>query len=303
MSTHEFIQLYERMASASKPSAATIAAAANAQPSGGTKRALLFGLNYFGTASELRGCHNDIIAATSWLKSCGFTEFTILMDSPDDKEFKKPDCPTRANMIKEMKALMARCKPSDFALVWYSGHGGHIDDQKAGGSDERDGQDETLVPVDYAKIGAYDADEGCIRDDDLKKILVDGLPEGVKLRVVFDCCHSGSSLDLPYSWISNTRTVQENNSVVNKDIVYLSGCQDSQTSADAIIDRKPSGALSWALLKSLSDIRLSGSRAAKWTWKELTQDVRSRLRTGRYEQIPILGVSHKGMIDAPVDLL
>lgn len=302
MSTHEFIKLFERITGGSKPTAAAVMQAANAAPAKGTKRALLMGLNYFKTSSELHGCHNDVIAAVAALKAAGYTEFVVMLDDPNDPQFKKSDCPTRANILREMKAIISKCKAGDSCVIWYSGHGGNLADDRTGG-DERDGRDETLVPCDYQLARADDKDGGQIRDDDLKKILVDGLPEGVKLRVVFDMCHSGSALDLPYSWISNTRTVQENNSIVNRDIVYLSGCMDDQTSADSFINGKASGALTWALLSTLSEIRLSGAKASRWTWKELTQECRSKLRSGRYDQIPVLGLSNKDLANASVDLI
>ena len=57
---------------------------------------------------------------------------------------------------------------------------------------EPDGQDETIIPIDYEKSGQ-------IVDDDLHEILVAGLPEGVRLTAIMDCCHSGSVFDLPFT--------------------------------------------------------------------------------------------------------
>ena len=68
------------------------------------------------------------------------------------------------------------------------GHGGKLRDQDG---DEKDGYDETLVPLDYNSAGQ-------IRDDDLYKILVRPLKEGVYATCIMDCCHSGTVLDLPY---------------------------------------------------------------------------------------------------------
>ena len=51
--------------------------------------------------------------------------------------------------------------------------------------------DETLCPVDYQKTGI-------ILDDEVHAVLCRGLPRGVRLTSIMDCCHSESILDLPY---------------------------------------------------------------------------------------------------------
>lgn len=61
----------------------------------------------------------------------------------------------------------------------------------------QDGLDEAIYPSDYEEAG----DE--IIDDVLASKLVDPLPAGVKLHAIFDCCHSGSMLDLPDTYITN----------------------------------------------------------------------------------------------------
>ena len=75
-------------------------------------------------------------------------------------------------------------------MLLRAGHGGKLRDDNG---DEKDGYDETLVPVDYNTTGQ-------IRDDDLYKILVAPMAEGVFATCVMDCCHSGTVLDLPYTF-------------------------------------------------------------------------------------------------------
>ncbi len=65
--------------------------------------------------------------------------------------------------------------------------GGQIKDTSG---DELDGLDECLIPSDYQQ-------KGVIIDDDWNYRLFARLPNGVHLTVVFDCCHSGSGMDLP----------------------------------------------------------------------------------------------------------
>ena len=53
-----------------------------------------------------------------------------------------------------------------------------------------------MVPLDYDTAGQ-------IRDDDLYKVLVAGLKEGVFATFIMDCCHSGSVLDLPFNFVAD----------------------------------------------------------------------------------------------------
>ena len=65
--------------------------------------------------------------------------------------------------------------------------------QKDTNGDEADGHDETLCPMDYEQ-------NGIITDDDMFDLVVKPLPRGCKLTAIFDCCHSGSILDLPFTY-------------------------------------------------------------------------------------------------------
>lgn len=61
----------------------------------------------------------------------------------------------------------------------------------------QDIMDECFFPTDYATEG----DE--IRDDVFTEKLVTFLPAGVQLHALFDCCHSGSMLDLALIYETN----------------------------------------------------------------------------------------------------
>lgn len=272
-------------------------ALATGETKGPQKRALLIAINYFGQDGELHGCHNDIDNMQAYLKGCGYTDFTVLKDVKGDPTHRAPNSPTKGNILTAMRAAVAKTKPGDTLYVHYSGHGSHLDDK---GTDETDGQDECICPVDFA----FDSpDSGFIRDDDLNATLVQGLATGAKLRICFDSCHSGSAIDLPFRWVSNTRMVTENATKSGRDIIFISGCMDSQTSADASFAGQAAGAMTWAMLSALYDVKKSGKNAAKWTWKELVQMMRVNLRKEQYDQIPQLGLTHVEQAAGFVDLL
>jgi hypothetical protein len=73
-------------------------------------------------------------------------------------------------------------------LLTSSGHGGQTEDANG---DEEDGNDEVIYPVDFRQAGH-------IVDDQMHEVLVSPLPPGARLTAIFDSCHSGSVLDLPY---------------------------------------------------------------------------------------------------------
>src|SRR6478609_10988414 len=73
-------------------------------------------------------------------------------------------------------------------LLTVAGHGGQTKDLDG---DEDDGYDEVIYPVDFRQ-------NGHIVDDEMHRIMVRPLQAGVRLTAIFDSCHSGTALDLPY---------------------------------------------------------------------------------------------------------
>ena len=166
------------------------------RPVAGPKRtkALLIGINYTGIkGSELRGSHNDVKLVKKFITQMGFTDtpqtMKVLLDDGD----KATGVPTKQNIIAAMKWLVQGAAPGDSLFMHYSGHGSQVDDLNG---DEKSGMDQTLVPLDFKKFSGKD---GHIVDDDIHKNLVAQLPEDCKLFCLFDCCHSGTILDLPYT--------------------------------------------------------------------------------------------------------
>ncbi len=257
------------------------------QPS--RKRALLIGINYFGTSSELAGCHKDIDDVMKFLGINGPYEFHILKDDPLDPNFTSEFSPTKANILAKMKELVANSANGDTLYVHYSGHGTYSWDLLG---DERDGRDECICPVDCDT-------KGMIVDDELNNILVKSLAQDVKLRVVFDSCHSGSCLDLPRRWVVGSSFVAENSDVRKRNCIFLSGCKDVQTSADASFGGRPNGALTWAYLLALEENKKA---VKKFSWRDLGEFIRLKLRYQGFDQVPQICMESDTDINREVDL-
>jgi len=154
----------------------------------GNKKCVFIGINYFGSKAELRGCINDVNNIKQFVtQHFGFTADSMMTLTDDNQG---DGMPTKANMIRAFQWLVKGAQSGDSLFLHYSGHGGSQTDTS---SDEQDGCDETLIPCDYEK-------NGVIVDDDLHEMLVAILPEGVRLTCIMDCCHSGSVLDLPFTY-------------------------------------------------------------------------------------------------------
>eukprot|EP00612_Vaucheria_litorea_P003337 CAMPEP_0171461466 /NCGR_PEP_ID=MMETSP0945-20130129/5903_1 /TAXON_ID=109269 /ORGANISM="Vaucheria litorea, Strain CCMP2940" /LENGTH=1068 /DNA_ID=CAMNT_0011987819 /DNA_START=86 /DNA_END=3292 /DNA_ORIENTATION=+ len=150
-------------------------------------RAVIIGINYVGQKGELRGCHNDVKMMKSYLLSNGFTDTPETLCILCDDGIHPP--PVAANIRAAFRWLVEDA-PAGFSLfLHYSGHGGSIPDDNG---DEADGMDETIIPLDFEKAGH-------IRDDEIHKILIAPLQDGVELTILMDCCHSGTIIDLPYT--------------------------------------------------------------------------------------------------------
>ncbi|KAJ8123064.1 hypothetical protein O1611_g9685 [Lasiodiplodia mahajangana] len=286
----------------------------------GKRKALLVGINYFGQDGELAGCINDTANLSKFLMEHYHykrEDMIILTDDQDDHRL----IPTKANIIRAMQWLVNGAQPNDSLFLHYSGHGGQTEDLDG---DEEDGNDEVIYPVDYKEAGP-------LVDDDLHKIVVKPLQAGVRLTAIFDSCHSGSVLDLPYIYSTkgvlkepnlaaeagqgllkaitayatgNTggvasalmgiaKTAYRGDSGYKKtvetktspaDVIMWSGSKDDQTSADATIASKATGAMSYAFVTALK-------QDPKQSYVELLNSIRDILET-KYSQKPQLSCSH-----------
>ena len=252
------------------------------------KRALLVGINYVGTSNELRGCINDINNVAAYLQTTrGYPPGSCIGLS--DVTARKP---TRANILAAFKELMQGVKSGDELWFHYAGHGVL---QRDNNGDEESGTDSCICPLDFNQ-------SGCITDDVIRSQLVALVPAGARLFIVLDACHSGTGCDLRYKYDDSSYLVNANapspatydpNAWALRQTSYeykryaktagnvfcISGCQDSQTSADAYLGGQAAGALTYCLLQSLK-----ANDMATYKWKHLLKDVCCRERIGRFTQ-------------------
>ena len=255
------------------------------------KRALLVGINkYKIPGADLQGCVNDVTNIRDILLKCfGFTtkEIRVVVD----------DRATKKAIMERFKWLVKGAKAGDCLLFHFSGHGSQVVDRD--GDELKDKMDEILCPHDM------DWDGNFITDDELGS-LFKGLPKGVNLEVLLDCCHSGTgtremlaikSLPLEMSFKARflpppvdiacrvdedmeVRRLLRGNNPMNH--VLFAGCRDNQTSADAYINGSYNGAFTYYFAKHLRETQGNPSR------EELLKRVRASLRFKGFSQMPQL---------------
>lgn len=171
----------------------------------GRKKALLLGCNYAGQGPriELRGCINDVANMKKFItERYGYKEGDVVVLTDDQTVAAR--VPTKDNIIRAMKWLVKDAQPNDSLFFHWSGHGGVVEDEDG---DEEDGFDSTIYPTDFKQNGP-------IVDDLMHDIMIKSLPAGCRLTALYDSCHSGTALDLPYIY-STKGVVKEPNLLKN----------------------------------------------------------------------------------------
>lgn len=255
---------------------------------GTVRRALVIGIDYVGTSNELHGCAEDAINMLKFLQARGYSECTLMTDRAVSLDIQNTLTqgillPTKINILSQLKRVLAPTSNGEplRVFVHYSGHGTSTPDVDG---DEEDGNDEALVPLDYRGEGSA----SLITDDELRELLTVecrkfssfGSGGTLDLKCLFDCCHSGSVLDLPVGFSGSriaTYSAFMHTDAVN--ITLISGCLDPQTSADT-----PSGgACTRAFIQCVDRAR---------SQRELVESMLSWLRAGRFGQVPNLTSLH-----------
>jgi len=259
-------------------------------------KALLIGINrYKIPGADLRGCVNDVNnLKAALLKHFSFQEKNIKILT-DLRATKKA-------MQDGITRLVKGAKRGDVLLFHYSGHGSNVPDDNG---DEADSRDEILCPTNL--------DWKDPMTDDWLRTAFDKVPADVNLTVIMDCCHSGTntrvlvSPDAPIierflpcpldllavesgrrltGEIKGKRATLEKRAQRKKDVidinipeVLITGCRDTQTSADAHIGGSYNGALTYNLVAAMEE------KSGKLTYGELHARTLRLLKDGGFDQV------------------
>jgi hypothetical protein len=233
-------------------------------------RALLIGINYIGSPYELSGCIYDTELITKTFNHNGITDIKALTDKSSIK-------PTRENILYGIKNVLEVSKSGDTVYLFYSGHGGSIVDSISG--DENDNQDEYILSLDLYGI----------TDDEIRQCINANMKAGVTLFALFDCCNSGTVMDLRYTYTLNNNLYSVN--IENEQyketpgtVVLISGCRDDQLSSESTIDsyNQVQGAMTWAFIQTLKQFEVTNNLS----WKTLMITMNDKLRERDFNQNP-----------------
>lgn len=246
------------------------------------KKALCVGINDypFGEENDLRGCVND---ANDWTKLLtnhfGFTVKQLLNGDA-----------TKANILAGLKGLLTGAAAGDILVFTNASHGTYLADTDG----DEDKYDEAICP--------HDTDSNLLVDDELRMLFAK-IPDGVRVSVISDSCHSGSvtrvvvndyrrnrqlnprvfgGKELSPDQLRAARGKKEKHPESAMKEILLSGCKSNQTSADAYIANDYHGAMSYYAIKAITDANY------KLTYADLHKRLVSMLEDENYDQVPQL---------------
>jgi len=209
-----------------------------------------------------------------------------------------------------MRALVRDAKPHDSFFFYFSGHGTQVKDT-ANVDEENDGLDECsfvsvhemalingispgICAMDWRgnELPPYEDTPGLITDDVMHDFLVKPLPMQCRLTAVFDACHSGTVLDLPYVYSPKgvIKEVKHQNKLgllwerANyADVVSLCASQDSRKARET----RKGGVLRSAFINCFATFQYNV------TYKELIGNVYEYMRNHKCKQKLVLSSSRK----------
>lgn len=271
------------------------------------KKAVLVGINKY-TQGPLRGCVNDVIVMFKILT----TQFGF---KPEDIKVITDYEATKKNIIEGIKWLTEGVGEGDQIVLHYSGHGSQVMVDDRSSFDDIDGRDEILCPHDMNWADPLrDHDVGLYFKRVPKScetlVILDCCHSGSGLRNGFGpgklyteddwvnrfIAPPLSNLllnpaliiddDLTFEFdMSDSRSLKKGfivDTVDQGDAILIAGCQDNQTSADAWINRKYQGAMTYALASTLSKYNYDV------TYEQLITDVNILMDSFNFTQNPQL---------------
>lgn len=260
------------------------------------QRALIIGIDHYAPPAgykptdstgrkeyaDLKGSVNDAMSILSVITS----RFNFQQKNIDTLFNEKA---TRDGILKSMQDLLSKSKSGDLAFLYYAGHGSRM---KNSLSFEVSKMDQTIVPSNTWQQGVSD-----IRDKELAKLFNDFLDKGVKLTVIFDCCHSGSITRGPniapetfrYIPMSNLDSrdpsrypIPETRSGDNF-LIYASAQADELAAEQDDDNMVRHGAFTVALLQALNQLSADASALT------IFSSARAILKSNGKKQEPIIG--------------
>ena len=220
-------------------------------PAEAGQKALLIGIGAYQNIRPLVGPPQDLVRMEQFLKEhMGYRtdEIAVLKDSQA----------TRKNLLRTMNNWLIRStKAGDKVFIYYSGHGSQLPDKN---SDEKDGLDETLSPIDTTKEGANQ-----ITDDEFGAILAKMSDRD--LTVIIDSCHSGTISRSAVAEVADTSSDQARTFIPDL----------STRSAGPTSDQVRAHRGEASFLKSSKKLRIwSAASANQFSWDTLNGGVFTR---------------------------
>ena len=255
-------------------------------------RALLVGINKYPSPNELNGCVNDVNDMADFLVAkCGFNHSDIRLLT-DERA-------TAQEILKRLGWLLNGVSKGDRILFHYSGHGAQVASRNPQG--EADRIDEVICPVDFD----FDNNDSMIRDKDFVRIF-GSVPTGVEFNWISDSCFSGGltrafenlpdnvtsfkirtfAIPADIAWRNEsarqvTKPLGMKAAATELNLALISGCTAKQESADADINGRYNGALTYYLLQVLK-----APGGLKNSLTQVTKSVVQDLHKARFSQTP-----------------
>lgn len=242
------------------------------------------GNNFVGTSSELAGCVNDAKDTAAEFKPWLASSKVIVNTKAD-----------HAGIFKEGRKFLDRLEPGDLGIISNSSHGTR---EKIGGK-----WHEAIVTDGFDLI--YDVE--------FDALLSDRAP-GSFLAVFSDSCFSGglprggtfSQLreqipqrgkrkTIPLARCQSHKLLDRSAQRALENVIYFSGCKDTEYSYDATFDGRPNGAMTYHLLQAFRELKGSSATFGKLFAKLAGKRPKGYLPTEEYPQTPVVVASQRNL--------